>query len=151
MSDELTADDFEATTFVQRERARELAFQVASGEITEEEAAARQQVHRNFKHDLAIREAAEEGTNDPVRIAALEAEIDQRYADLHAQDEILSTGAGKVVFKNLGFIAHPGMTWDDLDIDAQDMYRRTADSVAIYHIDAREKGIESDCDDLYGE
>lgn len=144
-TDDLNANDFEITTYTEREKNREIDFLLASGEITAEEAERRKNLHKKFKHDSALRKAAEEGAEgDPIRVAAIESEIDQEFADLHRHDEILVTGAAKVIFNQIGFIAHPGMTWDELDLDQQDLYRRAGDETITFHYEAKETGLDEE-------
>lgn len=140
----LNPADFHRTTYVERQHERARQEELLNGEITIEEADQQRAESKEYSRNSALRIAREQGlANDPEQLEVIQAMVDQEHAELQHDDETKSTNKAYLVFDQLGPLAHPGLEWDELDDDQQDLYRRAGENVIIDHY---ENDIASDYD-----
>lgn len=145
MSDELipeTPEDFtpedviQTSTYVERYHQRRRDEELAAGEITYDEYLDQQNSRRNFRKNRALQRAEDLGVaDDPVALASIQSEVDQEYTEISAESERDLTEKALLVFKFLGPLAHPGMEWDQMSYEQQDVYREASEEVVIHQIE----------------
>lgn len=139
-------EDLETTTFAKREWKRVTDAAVANGVMTRTEVDAELADMKDYRREIVFGTAEKLGIDieDLKAVSIVDAEVDQEITRMAKVLDNRITARARIIFESLGSLAYPGKDWEDLSIEEQDEFRRTAQQV-IEH--ARSSETEAEADD----